>query len=103
MSFVSCKKVNIQVMVYDLKTLEMKADQSTCIKISNRSFIMNVIRNGLAIAWPPTWTFLSSSLWKTDAIFFAKLSEFLGVSNKPHPTSNVQFEINTGSWIEELW
>ena len=48
MSFVSCKKVNIQVMVYDLKTLEMKADQSTCIKISNRSFIMNVIRNGLA-------------------------------------------------------
>lgn len=87
MFFVLCKKVNIQVMVDDLKTLEIKADKSTCIKI----------------AWPPTWMFLSSSLWKTDTIFFAKLSELLSVSNKPLPTLNVQFEINTGSWIEELW
>ena len=36
MSFVLCKKVNIQVMVYDLKTLEMKADKSTCIKIPKK-------------------------------------------------------------------
>ena len=50
MSFVLCKKVNIQVILYDQKTLEMKADKSTCIKISKRRFIRNVIRNGLAIA-----------------------------------------------------